>query len=216
VTKALADFRELVEADLTDASNSTWSTTELDRAIRKALYRYSEVRPQQAIGTLTAAASREYALSTLTGLIGVERVWWPYDSTDPEYPPQWQDFELWDDRTTLFLKSENCPAVGDDPLRVFYTKVQAIQNLDSAAASTYPDEDEEVLVLGATAFAAIQRSRYVVDAVNPSAYTPDLWVRWGQDRLKMFERELERIAQRLLANSDARVAIEWPDLDIED
>jgi hypothetical protein len=32
----------------------------------------------------------------------------------------------------------------------------------------------------------------------------------------MFERELERIAQRLLANSDARVAIEWPDLDIED
>ncbi len=207
----MVQLRDVVEADLTDALNETWSTAEVDRAIRRALFRYSEVRPQEAIATLDAASSREYALTTLSGLIDVQRVWWPYDSDDPTYPPQWVEFELWDDRTVLFLKAAVCPAAGDLPLRVFYTKAHTLNGLDSATASTYFVEDEELLVIGATAYAAIQRSRYVVDAVNPTSETPGQWRTWGRDRLKEFEDGLAQLGRRLLRHSDSRV---WPALEI--
>ena len=59
--KTLEALRELVEADLADASNETWNTTEIDRAIRRALFRYSETRPQQASGD---AGSRPTAGNT--------------------------------------------------------------------------------------------------------------------------------------------------------
>ena len=206
--KTLTQLRDVVEADLTDAGNATWSTAEIDRAIRRALFRYSEVRPLEVIGTLTAAASREYSLTTLTGLLDVQKVWFPYDSTDPEYPPRWCEFELWDDKGVLFLKSVDCPAVGNDPLRVFYTVAHTLNGLDSAAVSTYFVEDEELLVTGSTAFAAIQRSRYVVDTVNPSSETPKQWRTWGNDRLREFDDGLAQLARRLLRYSDARVGVE--------
>ena len=206
--KTLAELRDEVEADLTDASNATWSTDEVDRAIRRALFRYSEVRPQQVIGSLDAAASREYSLSTLTGLVDVQRVWFPYDSTDPAYPPNWIEFELWDDKSVLYLDVEDCPAVGDDPLRVFYTKLHTLDGLDSEESSSYYVEDEEVLILGATAFAAVQRERYVVDTVNPSVETPDNWRAWGKARMREFEQELKRVGWKVSRHFDSRVAVD--------
>ena len=206
--KALTALRDLVEVDLTDAGNATWSTAEIDRAIRRALFRYSEVRPQQVIATLTAAASREYSLATLTGLVDVQRVWFPYLSTDPVHPPNWVEFELWDDKTVLYLDVADCPAVGDDPLRVFYTKLHTLNGLDTETASTYYVEDEEVLVLGSTAFAAVQRARYVVDTVNPSVETPDNWVAWGKARMREFESELERVGRKVSRHFDSRVAVD--------
>ena len=206
--KTLAELRDLVEADLTDAGNATWSTAEIDRGIRRALFRYSEVRPQQVIASLDAAASREYSLATLTGLVDVQRVWFPYDSTDPVHHPKFIEFELWDDKTVLYLDVADCPAVGDDPLRVFYTKAHTLNGLDSAASSTYYVEDEEVLVLGATAFAAVQRTRYVVDTVNPSVETPGNWKAWGTARMREFESELERVGRKVSRHFDSRVSVD--------
>lgn len=203
--KTLSQLRDLVESDLADSSNLSWSTAEVDRAIRQALYRYSQVRPLQVIGTLTAGNTREYSLTTLTGLIDVTAVWWPYDSSDPEYPPKWVDFELWDDNTILFLKSADRPNTGDDPLRVFYTTRHTIKDLDSATAGTYFEEDEEALVLGASAYAAVQRARYVTDTINATSEVPASFKAWARDRMKEFEQELERIGRRVIRHYDSRV-----------
>lgn len=205
-SRTLAVLRDLVETDLRDSGNWQWSTVEIDRGIRQALYRYSEVRPQEVIGTLTAAASREYSLATLTDLVDVQRVWFPYDSTDPSYPPTWVDFELWDDNTNLYLLVEDEPAVGDDPLRVFYTKLHTVNGLDSATASTYFAGDEEVLIAGASAFAALARSRAVAEGGLESALVGQV-VRWGDGRMKDFERELERVARKVTRHFDSRVAV---------
>lgn len=209
--KVLADFRNLVEVDLTDAGNVTWSTDEIDRAIRRALFRYSDVRSQQAVATIAAAASREYSTSTLTGMLDVQKVWFPYKAADPVYPPNWVDFELWDDRSILYLKVDECPVVADDPLRVYYTLAHTIEGLDAAAAGTYHEADEELIVLGSTAFAAVQRTRYVVDTVNPSVATPDNWKLWGNARLREFEDGLKELRRRQVAAMDSRVGV---DLDI--
>jgi hypothetical protein len=208
----LTDLINQVEQDLSDVAAVVWSESEITRAIRKTIFRYSEVRPQEAIATLAAADSREYTISTLAGpVLDVQRVWWPYDSANPDFPPKFVPFELWDDKTILYLKSDVRPNLGDKPLRIFYTKLQTIDDLDAASASTYPAEDEEVLIVGACAFAAILRARTVVDAVNPSADTPDLWAKWGNARLTEFNQELKRVARRMERYQDARIAPDWVD-----
>lgn len=74
----LAQLRDLVELDLDDAGNATWSTDDIDRGIEKALRDYSQVNAQQAVGTVTLAADgREVSISTLTGLTRVVKVWFP-------------------------------------------------------------------------------------------------------------------------------------------
>jgi len=205
--KKLADLRELVESDLVDAGNVTWSTAELDRAIRQALQRYSLVRPWQAIATINAADGREYSLAALTGLIDVEAVWWPYDAADTDALPAWCDFELWNNNTVLFLKSAECPAADAHPLRVFYTRMHTIKDLDGAATSTYFEEDEEMLVLGAVAYAAVQQARYTVDAVNASARTPEHFMSWARARMDEFEAALVRLAWRVNRHRDNRVPV---------
>ncbi len=209
--RTLGYLRDLLELDLSDVENVVWSSWELDRALRKALQEYSAVRPQEYISTLAAADSREYALTTLNGpLVDVQRVWWPYDAAAPEYPPQWVEFELWDDKTILFVKSDPAPRLGDKPLRIFYTKVHTIEDLDGATASTYGAEDEEILLAGAAGYAAAQRAR------QAGAESAAKWTRWGDERLRAFKAGLAAIARRIERYHDARVAIQWPDLEAFD
>ena len=62
-------------------------------------------------------------------------MWWPYDSESPELPPVWVDFELWNNRTVLYLKSDQQPNMPcDPPLRVFYTKAHTLNGMDGATA----------------------------------------------------------------------------------
>lgn len=211
--KTLAELRVIVQGDLTDATNVHWTNAEIDRSIRRSIYRYSEIRPLQQITTMVAADSREYSVAALPGLMEIERVWWPYTVGTPEYPPKWVRFELWADKKTIFLFTDERPSVGSGDLRIFYTSIQTISGLDGALVGTYPNEDEEIIITGATGYAAVQRARYVADTVNPSAMTPELWVKWGNARLFEFECGLKNVAARIARHGDARVVVDWEDLD---
>src|SRR5438105_690697 len=75
------------------ASATTWATANIDEGIRQALEEYSRARPQTVAGSITPAANtREFSIAALTGLLSVARVWFPYTSTSPEYPPNWIEF----------------------------------------------------------------------------------------------------------------------------
>ena len=109
----LTTLRDRVEAYLADTTNAVWATGTIDEGLRLALHEYSQSRPQRAIGTITlSTAAREVALSSLTGLIGVERVWFPYTAADPEYPPEWVLWSVFDNAGafTLFLDVVEDPA----------------------------------------------------------------------------------------------------------
>ena len=97
------NLRDRVESLLQDSGNTRWSTDDTDEAIRRALEVYSQYSPQHAIGTIAlSAAGREIDISSLTGLVRVEKVWWDYDSTTPGYPPNWRQFEVWP-RSILYI-----------------------------------------------------------------------------------------------------------------
>jgi hypothetical protein len=199
----LAGLRDLVEQDLDDAGNAIWSTSDVDRAIKRALMQYSRVNPQRAVGTITLAADgREVSISTLTGLTRVVRVWHPYTASDPEDPPEWRRWELWG--STLTIVDGDKPASGE-VVRVFYHKMQEIDDLDGAESTTLPLEDEEIIVQGASGYAALQKARSAVGEAGVSTETPEHWLRWSLSRLEAFFLALREVKARESRRIDKRV-----------
>lgn len=159
---------------------------ELDEAIRQALEQYSRRKPDHAISTLTLAADgREVDASSLTTAVRIERIWWDYDNTLPGHPPNWRQFTIWPGKI-IYVNDPSEPQSGDK-VRVQYTKVHTINGLDSAAATTFPVDDEAFLVMGAAHFAARFRA-----ARSGSVQL----LNWAKDARKDFNRGLFARDQR--------------------
>lgn len=181
-SKTLANIRDRVELALQDTGNAIWDAGDVDEAITQALDIYSRSNPQHKIGTVTVStAGREQSISTLTGVLRVEKVWWDYDSTTPGYPPHWRQFEVWPG-SILYIDDDDAPAIGD-VIRIWYTLKHAIEDLDSATATTVPDEDISYIVIGAAAFAARMRAAELAE----QATVDDDVV----DRLMSYAKEME-------------------------
>jgi hypothetical protein len=167
-----------------------YDQNDIDEAIAWALDRYNEVNPEVTITTVTLAASgREVDISSITDYLDIIRVWWDYDSTDSEYPPNWRNFELWPG-DLLFIDSDDEPASGDK-VRIWYTRARTINGLAGAASTTVPDDQEILIVNGAAGFAAEERVQE-----NPSRWVPRKLREWADARLRDFERGLKALAQR--------------------
>lgn len=188
----LALLRDRVEAALVDSANAVWATGTIDEAIRLAMHEYNLARPQRAVGTVTlTAASRELALSSLTGLTGVDRVWFPYDSTDPDYPPEFIKWELWENAGafTLYLDVVEPPAV-DDVARVYYRKIHTLNGLDSGGATTFAVEDESVIEYGAIGFSLLSRAIDLNEDTTQNALAVPNYREQANDYLRRFRAYL--------------------------
>src|SRR5512136_1471118 len=103
----LTALRDRVEQILADSGNAIWATGDIDEAIRQALHEYSKIRPLSAVTTVNVTtATHELSITTITGLIGVSRVWCPYTAASPEDPPNWVAFEHWVDAAILYFPDE--------------------------------------------------------------------------------------------------------------
>jgi hypothetical protein len=202
----LAELRDLVELDLDDSSNAVWSTGDVDRAIARALYEYSQVNPQRTTGTITVSADgREISISSLAGLTRMVRVWHPYTAADPEDPPEWRRWDLWG--TTLRVIDGDEPASGE-VVRVFYFKEHTINGLGGASSTTVAAEDERVVVLGAGAYAALQKARSAIGEAGVSTETPEHWLKWALSRMEAFSQALASVRARELRRVDRRVPLD--------
>lgn len=163
-----------------DPANAIFSTAVLDAALRQALADYTQANPLAAETVLTLPGDgREIALDSLTSLLAVTEVWFPYDSTADEiFPPlRPRGFRLlWDDSSPiLFLNAADGaqPQSGDE-IRILYTKPHTIQNLDSASATTPHAAHEPMLVRGAAGLAMLGRAADLNEtALNMAVSTPN-------------------------------------------
>jgi len=179
------NIRDRVESRLQDSGNVRWATDDTDEAIRTALAFYSRQNPARAITTKTVtAASREVDISAITGLIRVEKVWWDYDSTTPGYPPNWRQFSVWPG-AILYIDDREQPAVGD-VIRIWYTKAQTLNGLDSATATTIPIEDVDVIVTGGAHFAARARAIELAEQATVDKSVVDRLKEWAEEEGKAF------------------------------
>lgn len=184
-----------VAGDLDDAGNAIWTTEELERAVRRALRDYSTASPRRAEAILTlTGAGRELDIAGLDGLIGVERIWFPYDAAAPDWPPHWRAFEAWPEGF-LFLDVAEEPAAGEKA-RLFYWALHTLAGLDGATETTVPAEDEDLVALGAAGYAALEQARAAIGTINVSGYTPLHWRAWAEARLAEFGRRLGDLARR--------------------
>jgi len=162
---------------------------DIDEAVRWALHRITEVKPHRAITTVTLSADgREVDISSIDYL-DIERVWLDYDASDPDWRPDWADFQVWPG-DVLFIDESIEPDSGD-VLRIFHTTEQTISGLDSATATTLPDRDVTTLIVGATGYCAQERVQ------EKETYWGNRDLRdWADARLKEFELALERLGRR--------------------
>ena len=119
---------------------------DIDEAIRWAVGRFNEIAPQETVTTLSLSADgREIDLSTITDLLRITRVWWPYTTSSPEFPPQWFSYEIRGEgpTATLHINASTEPQSGD-VVRVWYQRLCTLNGLDAATTTTIPDDAELV------------------------------------------------------------------------
>ena len=182
-------LRAKVRIDVKDPDSDRWSDAELDQHITHAVQDINQAVPVQAKDealTIPDPAKRVIDISGLTGLIRVRKAEYPTG----EYPPRYRHFNHWGDE--LMLMVTNLPTAGDS-IHVLYDKEHTVD----ADGSTLPGQLEELCVMGAAAYAAIQRAAYTINKVNIGGEpTPEDYSTWGKSRLREFHAELRRLRRK--------------------
>jgi hypothetical protein len=183
----LSDMRPLVRRDLKDedASNYRWQDNEIDRAIGRAVAELSRYVLREMKSTIaTVDDSREIDISSLTDRVSVDKIEFPIDET----PRQYQRFSVYRDTLTLIggVKGD-----GED-CYVFWSKVHTLDG----STSTIPSYLEDVLALGATAYAVLAQTQYRVDVAGHGGEQADRdYQSWGAAMLKEFKAQLKRFGR---------------------
>jgi hypothetical protein len=184
----LASMRTLVRRDLKDedASNYRWTNDEIDRAVARAVIEFSRYCPREMKSTIaTISGSDQVDISALTPRLSVDKVEFPAGST----PRAFARFDIY--LNVLYLletegNGMNCT--------IYWTTVHTL----GASSSTLPDQHEDLVVLGATAYAAISQSEYTTNRANYGGEDVDRDYRsWGEARLRDFIKGCRQITARL-------------------
>ena len=185
----LTDIRARVRTDLHDEDSSEyrWASTELDRHISHALRELSLAAPLESKAALNVTAGlRHLSLSSLAGLVLVDSVEYPAGQS----PPAFVGFRVWGD--TLTLLTDRVPGEGEQA-SVYYGKLHTLDY----TASTVPEALEDVLVAGASGYAALSMSGFTINRLNAGG--DSVWrdfMTWGRERLSVFHRALARHGPR--------------------
>jgi hypothetical protein len=194
----LAQLEARVGQFLMDAAAAVWPTTTIDEGLRLALQEYTQSNPSSMESVVDVlAAGREIALDSLADLLDVTEVWWPFDSTVENWPPnRVAGFRLWwdDARPVLHLTSNDGsqPQAGDE-LRVWYTVPQTIQNLDAADMTTLRTVDDTLIVLGAAGHCCFSRSADLAENAATSTTATPNYAALGSRFLKEFRYLLAKL-----------------------
>ncbi len=184
----ITTIRARVRQDLHDEDSTAyrWLDAVLDRHIGRAVTEYSLHSPLEQKSTLTATpTSRDLSVASLTNLVAVEAVEWPVG----EFPPRYLGFTKW--QTTLTMDSVNPPSAADN-INIYWTK----QHTLDGASSTIPPPHEDLIAIGAAAYAALDWTSFAANRINTGG--DDVWGRYksfGDERLRDFRREITRLGR---------------------
>ncbi|MBX6772353.1 MAG: hypothetical protein IRY83_11550 [Chloroflexi bacterium] len=186
----LTQFAQNVRTDLKDLdpASQLWSDAELVRHIQHALDDYQAILPLSAAVTLTAAAApdgstrRQVLNPRPDGYLWTERVELAAPDGTPREPRRGIAFrEEPAGQGVLYLGGDALPSAGD-LLLVWYAKAHTLDT----SVSTVPTEHEEIIALGAVAYAARAAARYAAGRLNVSAWTPRGLADFARERMAAY------------------------------
>ena len=162
----LADYRSDVGNLLATAVDAaTWPTALLDEALRRALGELNLLLVYEASFTVITTGHAQ-DLSSLTDIYAVLAVAYPWQE-GWDFARTLATWRLVGPNTVYFTLAQ--PTTGET-IRVRHSKLHAIEDLDSAAATTVPEIHRGLVGLWAAAFACDLRQRQISE--NP-ALPPD-------------------------------------------
>jgi hypothetical protein len=180
----LSTMRTLVRRDLKDEDNSNyrWQDNEIDRAIQRAVAELSRYVPREMKSVVaTTDGSRDIDIAALTDRVSVDRLEFPVGET----PRRFQCFVLYSDNITLIGDTE-----GDgENCYIYWGKVHTLDG----STSTVPGYLEDILALGAAAYAVLAQAQYRSDMAGIGGDRVDTdYQSWGAAMLKEFKSQLKR------------------------
>jgi hypothetical protein len=182
-TNVRTDLKDL------DASAYLWTTAEIDRHIAHAVNDYQRLIP--AVGSLVLVVESSASAGPTTPITtrqvvphGGDYLWtlrveYPIDQDPPTYVVFREELP---DAGSLYFPVGDPPNVGDN-LRIWYAKAHVL----TTAESTILTEHEELIALGAVAYAATAATRYAVGRLNASAWTPRGLQLFAQERMAAYQ-----------------------------
>ncbi len=186
----LSTMRLKVRRDLKDEEMpQRFTDDDLDRAIARAVTELSKYSPvQQKSVIATVSGSYDLNISSLAGRLSVDRVEFPVN----ESPRRYVRFEIYQD--TLTLKDNQ--GDGTD-CTLYWTKPHTLDG----AVSTIPPHLEDLVALGATAYAALVLSQYATDKANYGGENVDRdYLYWARGRIMDFQAGLNKLKSKLRVN----------------
>jgi len=182
-------YRAALANLLKDEDETAWTGEELDAALGLALTEVSQRAPLSLSGDVTLdTGGREVPLDSLTGLLWVEEIWWPYEGAS--YPPNVVPFEVRDGVAHLRTVVEPAPG---DMVHVVYAGEQRIEGLDGATATTVPRGWLVLLVTGAAGYAALAKAAAMAREYSWPTGAAKTMEHWGASMLERFRNRLKAI-----------------------
>jgi hypothetical protein len=183
-------MRSRVRRDLKDEElPQRFTDDDLDRAIARAVTELSKYCPlQQKTVIATVSGSYDLNISSLAGRLSVDRVEFPVDET----PRRYIRFEIYQDILTLKESQgdgANCA--------LYWTRPHILDE----SASTIPPHLEDLVALGATAYAALVLSQYATDKANYGGENVDRdYLYWARGRIMDFQAGLNKLKSKVRIN----------------
>lgn len=201
----LAAIQNRVEAMLNDNTNLRYDTTLLTAAIRRGLAEISQRLPQLKSTTISSTAdTREYSLSTITDLSVLIEVWYPFNSTTPQHPPnrvRWYWLG-----TSIYLDVTTPPSgAADDKIRLIYAAPHTLEDLDGAASTTLDAAEEIALVLTAAGYAGLAIANSSINTPSANGWTPRQYQEWAAEQFKLARESIRALEQDRAASVDTRI-----------
>lgn len=184
----LSDMSTRVRRDLKDEDSASyrWTDNEIGRHIDHALRDLSRVSPLQVKATLTTTTgSRDISIAALSNLVVIEAVEYPVG----HYPPIYVPYSLWG--STLSLLIDKAPS-GVENVNVYYGKLHTLD----ATTSTLQPPLEDLVAIGAEAYAAIEWASFATNRVNVGGgAVSGNYLSWGRERLDAFHEGLSTLGR---------------------
>jgi hypothetical protein len=181
----LSDVRGRVRKDLSDAGSLVWPDDQLDRHIEHALSELSLAMPRELATTVsTTDGSRDIAIDGLAGLIEVETAEYPLE----QFPPAFIGFSVWGSVLSLHSPAE---PDGDDA-KLYYTAVHVLDDV----GTTLNDAHIDILVTGATAYAAQELASATANQLNLEPGASERYAAWSRARLTAFRQLLHTYGRK--------------------
>ncbi|MHB1007549.1 MAG: hypothetical protein ACYC3S_18200 [Chloroflexota bacterium] len=200
---SLADVRANVRLDLKDPSGASarWSDAELDRAIDKAVTRYSYAWPR-ALSVDLVPSVGDNVLTPLTGEAAEDYflAWRAVEFPADQLPPVFMPFRA--EGLTVQMLYTTTP----DGVMTARFHFDALHLL-TASVSSIPPGHGLILETGAAGYAAEMWAATSINRINATDDTYRFYRQLANDRITLFQRELKDLQRKRSHVAASMVAI---------